>query len=253
MGIFRRVKIVRYLVIRWLPFLAALLALAGASPAWAESPPSRGKAYVAVNADVSDRAGRDTVSIRIVNNTDRKKLLEIALALGVKLNTSPEGMTYAAGDPRFVEDGGIGLEFTMPVVPRGDGTLPIAPFIEVLARHVSELQILYIIQGPFTYRGVQQYTENGIRVTVDPPETTPPNAPMAMAFYGINVSMDNPTPGPVQIPRYSPQEGHARAWRIVGILGLILLAGLIGAGVGLLAVRLLARWKAAAGLEERDS
>jgi len=246
MGIFRRVKIVRRLVIRWLPLLAVLLALAGASPASAEPPPARGKAYVAVNADVSARAGRDTVSIRIVNNTDRNRLLEIALALGVKLKSSPEGMTYAAGDPRFVEDSGIGLAFTMPVVPRGDGTLPIAPFVETLAPHVSELQLLYIIQGPFTYRGVQHYADHGVRVTVDPPETTPPNAPIAMAFYGIHVTMDTPAPGPVSIPRYSPQEGRARLWRIGGW---ILLAGLIGAGAGLVVARLLARWKAAAGLE----
>jgi hypothetical protein len=245
MGISSCVNNLRRPIAIWLPLFIALCVLACASPLHAD-PPARGKAFVAVNADISDPAGRDTISIRIVDNTDKAKLMDIVLALGVKMRTAPDDMKYAVGDPQYVEDSGIGLECTMPMVPRGDGYLPIAPFIETLAPYVSEVQILYIIQGPFTYRGIQRYEKNGVRVTVDPPESAPAGAPVQMAFYGMHATITDPTPGNVSIPHYSPQEGRARIWRI---LGWVLLAGLLGAGIGILVARLLMRWKAAAGLE----
>lgn len=221
--------------------LALVFGIAGRAGA---DPPQRGEAQVAVIAHLDQPAETDQVSIRLVGNADPKPLQDLALTLGAKIKATPLGMSYTTGDPEFIRDKSIGLEFTMPVVPRHDGYLPIAPFVEVFAPHVSELRIVYIVHGNFRYRGVNYYKRRGLSVTVDPPEVNA-NAPDPIAFYGIHVMISNPSLTSVEMPRYAAE---ANPWlRVLRVLGLVLLAGVVGAGIGILFAKWLARWKASNG------
>jgi hypothetical protein len=228
------------------PLLIALLALGVAAPP-AAAQAARGKAIVGVMADMTAAGAADSVTIRIVDNTDKAKLLDIALALGTKLNTSPDHLEYTTGHADYISDKGIALTFTMPVVPRNDGFLPIAPFVVALAPHAAEVQIGYMVQGAFTYRGVQQFAADGVRVSVDPPDVSPPGVGTPMAIYAVNVLISDPNLHAVAMPRYANEKVQHPIWRI---LLWILLAGLIGAGIGLVGAKLLERWKAAAGLSD---
>ena len=207
--------------------------------------PARGEAKIGITADLTAGTPDDLVTIRMVDCTDRDRLAAIARDLGARLHAEPTDLVFKAGDPRFVTDSGIGLDFRLPVVTRGESYLPIAPFIDAFAPYASRLRILYVIRGEFTYRGFQQYDRPDVSFTVDPPTILPPELHTPLAFYGMDVKIKNPALGQVALPNYPVQETPASppapspAHRMV----LIMLASLIGAAVGLLLVVLLWRWK----------
>jgi len=206
----------------------------------AGSPTNAREAQIAVMADMNS-AGPDQLNIHIIDSTDKDELLIIARSIGTKLHAQPTGLAFKTGDPDFIKDKGIGLDFLLPVVPRGEGYLPLAPIIEALAPHVGKMRLLYIIQGPFTYRGYQQYENDDIQVTVDPPEQTQPNSGIPLAFYGVNAIIKNPQLKTVPIPRY-PQDAAQtnRSWKL-SPLWWIFIAGALGAGIGVILSKLLPR------------
>lgn len=227
--------------------LAALYVLWGAalSPLRAD-PPARGTAIVAVSTDMTDPAGQDQIEIRIAGNTDRTKLLDIALALGALLHAAPGDTRYDVGTPPYITDQSVFIKFTLPMVSRQDGYLPIEPFITALAPYASEIKIGYIIYGPFTYRGIQGFAKNGVNVVVTPPPAPQAGAAPPWLLYTVNITTASPNPGPLHMPHYANEKGAGALWRMIGW---ILLAGLLGAGLGLLAAKLLMRWKAQAGFD----
>ena len=197
---------------------------------------------IAIRADMSASSATDMVSLRIVDNTDRTILSDIAGALAAQLHATAPDLTFKTGDPRFIKDRGIGVEFRAPVVPRGESYLPVAPFITACARYAGRLRILYIIQGAFTYHGFQQYQQPDVSFTVDKPEQI--TVPEPLAFYGMNVIINNPTPGAAQIPNYPVEAIAAARKHAVDVrVFLLAIAGIIGLALGLLLVALLLRWK----------
>ncbi|MHB9025395.1 MAG: hypothetical protein ACYC7E_14700 [Armatimonadota bacterium] len=233
--------------------LLFLLCCAGfARPAVAEpvNPDSRGKAMVMVVADLLSASPVDRVSIHIVNNTDKTLLTGIAQALGTKLKAAPAKLKFEKGDPRFVDDKGIGLDFDLPVVPRGESFLPIAPFIEAFAPHVSHLRIVYYLQGPFDYKGYERYEEKGASFTVDPPETPSTDSNVPLAFYGVNVIIKNPALTTMSVPNYPTAPGARRG---LSTLMLGLLIGMAVMAIGIILALMLSRWQASAKADEKKA
>jgi len=227
-----------------------LLLVAGIVPASTQPPTApanpalaaRGEAKIAVMADFTAISSYDKVSIRLVNNTDRALLTTIAGVLARELHTNATGLTFKTGDPQIIKDHSIGLEFSLPVVPRNEGYLPVAPFVTAFAPYAAKLSIVYIIQGQFTYRGFEQYQQPDVSFTVDKPEQI--TYPVPFAFYGMNVMISNPLLGTMQIPKYPtlppvPAPTKRPDLRVV----LLIIAGVLGLAVGFFLVALLLRWK----------
>jgi hypothetical protein len=197
------------------------------------------RAEVAVSADLTATSPVDFVTLRIPEATDRKQLSAIATALGTHFGTPPAGLSFNTGDPEFIADKGLGLECQLPVVPRQAAYLPIEPFIRAFAPYVSRLRILYIIKGPFTYRGFQQYHHRDVDISVEPP--APANALLPVGFYSVEVTIHNPHLAALNLPReVSPP---ARPFWQHPLLRLGV-AALVGISIGLVLALWLARWRA---------
>jgi len=202
--------------------------------------PQRGKAEIGIQSDLTLPAAPDKITIRIVDNTDRQVLTDIANTLGQRFNFTPLRMTFGSGDPQYIQDRGIGLECYIPVVPRqAGGYLPLAPFLEACAPYVSELQIVYFIQGPYAGQGYEPYKSRDVSLTIDSPEQTNMGTPLA--FYGLRAIIKNPDLGGTLSSRHSG--GGTPRSRLLTLFGMIGLAGLIGATVGLILTKVLARLK----------
>ncbi len=198
------------------------------------------EAQIAVMADMSAN-GPDQLNIRILNSTDQDELRAIAAGIGDKLHAEPTGLSFTTGDPNYITDHSVGLDFLLPVVPRGEGYLPLAPIIEAFAPHVGKIRLLYIIRGSFTYQGYQEYRNRDFAVTVDPPEKTPLASGTPLAFYGVNAIIKNPSLKSAPMPRYPREEGFISRASRMSPWWWILLAGVLGAGMGLVLAKLLPR------------
>jgi len=212
--------------------LALLLACAATAFA---APRERGEALVAVKANMQSNES-DLISLRIRNNADSAVLQTIASELSRKFRAQPINVNIRAGDPDMINGQSLGLDMCLPVVPRGEGYLPIAPFIEAFAPYASSLQIVYIISGPFTYHGYQSYSNPDVSFTVDPPEISPTGTGIPLAFYGVNVTIANSSLTSVPAP-HDPLNKHVRTRGHLPIWVIIVIAGLLGAGIGFLAIK----------------
>lgn len=243
----RQRRVLRLARMSFLLLLCALLIPTAAQ----EAPEERGSAMVAVYTDLlSERS--DKISIRLVNRNDKAMLTEIITALGAKFNAAPEKLTFQRGDPQLMAEDDLGADFYLPVVPRGERVLPIAPFIETFAPYASQLRIVFIVQGPFTYQGYQKYEHPDVSFTVDPPDTNAAKLGVPLAFYGVNVTIRNPSLTSASLPS-NTERRHAQRGRLPVYLWL-LFAGVAGALAGVLLSRMLTRWKASmAGTENNPS
>ena len=210
-------------------FTVVTNAPASAAPQDPNKVSDRGEALVVVQANVIDSSKTDTVNISITGSMDEQRLREIADVLGEKFNAKPADLVRIEGDPSFFEKKTVGFDLQLPVVPRGEGYLPVAPFIEAFAPHVSRLRIAYLIQGQFTYRGYQKFERSDVTFTVDPPEVSPANSPVPTSFYGVNVIIKSPTLSADPIPHYPKPK---TPWGIPPWLLIIVIGGLVGAAVG---------------------
>ena len=211
----------------------------------------RGRAMVAVYADLLSGPA-DKVSIRLVDRRDKQALTEIATLLGTKFNAVPEKLTFQSGDPMIIEKEDLGADFFLPVVPRSERILPIAPFIETFAPYASQLRIVFIVRGPFTYQGYQTYQHPDVTYTVDPPDMSTAKLGIPLAFYGVNVNIRNPSLTSASLAPYQ-KPSHTRRGRLPVYLWL-LFAGAAGAIAGVILSRMLIRWKASmTGTENNPS
>lgn len=215
------------------------------TPTAAQSPASteqRGVAEVAVSANLNAKSPRDRVSIRIVNNTNRARLETIIHVLGEKFDARPSAPIFATGDPDIIEDPGIGAAFTLPVVPRSEAYLPVAPFIEAFAPYVAEVHLAYIIDGPFENRGCRTFENPDATFTVSAPDRADAGD---RAFYAIRAQIKNPALTSVPAPKYAVQYGTKGTGRKhASPIILLALAALIGISGGVLLAMLFSHWKA---------
>lgn len=215
-------------------------------PASAQTPipPARGQVEIGIVTDMANASTPDTVSIHIFDNTDRQLLTDIANQLGQRFKVQPTNLAFKTGDAQFIDDKGIGLDFQMMAVPRGQGGyLPLVPFIEVLAPYASQLRIVTVISGPYNTLGYEQYHHPDVSVAYDQPQSTPPECKTPVAFYSLHATINNPSINPTQIPTGN---GKTRN-RLLLLFGLLVLAGMVGASVGLLLTKTLTRWKTKVG------
>jgi hypothetical protein len=217
--------------------LLGLLAVSLAAPV---DPENRGKAYVGVVADLASPTLVDQVNIHIVNNKDQQLLTRIAQTLGSKLKGTPTKFKFVTGDPAFVNDPGIGLDFSLPVVPRGESYLPIAPFIEAFAPYVSHLDIMYFIRGQFVYKGYQSFEQKDVIFKVSLPDVSSQQTDEPLAIYGVNVIIKNPSLTTVPVSNY-PTAGTRRGFGTL-LWGLIIGIAVMAVGIALALV--LSRWQA---------
>ncbi len=206
-------------------------------------------ANIGVSVDLTDPHLQDQVTIHIVGNTDEQTLKNIVYELGDKFRATPINLAWSVVDRGMVLDEGIGIDFQLPVLPKSEQYLPIAPFIEVMAPHVTRLRILYIIKGKFTYRGIQDFQSPDVQVTVDPPQKSPADSPDPLAFYGISAIIKNPKLETVAIPNYAADQRSAgMPWWV-----LVLAAACFGAAAGMLVLLFLPRLKAALARDDGNT
>ncbi len=198
---------------------------------------------VGIMCDLTNTASSlDVVSIRLPDNIDEKKLYDIAGVLGTKFKALPQNISIQKGDPLTIKDPGIGILLQLPVVPRGtSGVLPLSPFIETLAQYSTSINLVYIINGQFTYNGYEQYEDKDIKVEFPSPKIMDGQVPAA--FYGANITIRNQQLVTSNIPDVKIQLAKKSNWLWTLIFG-ILIAGIIGALAGIFITVFLPRMKA---------
>ncbi|MHB9131708.1 MAG: hypothetical protein ACYDBB_11550 [Armatimonadota bacterium] len=221
--------------------LFLLLGTAGVLHAVPPAPNDRGSAQVSVITDLSNtKSNIDLVDIKIDGNTDKALLQEIVQAVGTKFGAKPTNLKSVSPDPQFSDDNGIGLDFNLPIVPRNEEYLPIAPFIEALAPYARDVRIVYVVYGEFTYKGIKTLKRSDVTITVNPPEIAPIGPGQPVAFYSVDVTINNPKLDAESIPKYEEKvTGQRPVW-----IGLLLLAGIF-AILAVILVMLLSYWKSA--------
>ena len=223
----------------FLMIISALLLIPLRVSAQSSVAPERGQVRVLVQADLSHAPDADQVIIRIVDNTDKQLLANIAEQLGERFHAQPTNITFEAGNREFIKDKGIGVNFYLPVLPREQGhALPVAPFLEVLAPYASHLQMLYLIQGDYACTGYESYRNAAVTLAPEPVRNA---AALHIAFYGLRAEISSPnlTGSLPQTPGRAGKHNN----RILKLLGFLVLAGAIGALIGLGLSIILNRWK----------
>lgn len=199
----------------------------------------RGTAQIIVSADLTNSKSVDRVMIRLVGQRDKDQLFTLANNLGARVRQNPTFFELTEPKGEWIHDNGYCLEFNMDLVPRtGDGFFPIGPFIETFAAHAKQVQILYFINGRFTYKGNTEYTGKDFAFTVD----SGVNEELSTAIYGVDVTIHNPNLTSADMPR-TAAEARTRRNRIPAII-MITLAVIIGILGGVLLTMLIAKWKA---------
>lgn len=233
--------------------LATLCLCALALPARADKPiDARGEARIVIIADTRSTSPADEISLRLMNNSDQGLLTALVRSLGEKFGMQPAAPQYFTGDDNDASDKSAAVKFYASIVPRGEGYLPIAPFVEAFAPYASRLRILYIIKGPFVYRGYQTpYQDRDVAFSVDLPKSLAQNPNEPLAFYGIDVNIKNPTLTTLTLPKY-PEEERQR--RLISRKRVALAAGVALAiiALGLFLSQLLPLRKKG-GSEQKDS
>ncbi len=197
---------------------------------------------IGITCDLTDLStNKDIISIRLPNNIDEKKLYDIVTVLGSKFNAQPQNVSIQHGDPLTIKDPGIGILLQLPVVPRGTGTLPLSPFIETLARENTQINIVYIITGPFKYIGYEKYEDKDIKVVFDEPSIMPGAFPVAI--YGTSITVLNQQLVTILMPDIQSPVKQKSNWIWPWIFG-ILIVGMVAATVGIITVIYLPRLKA---------
>ena len=197
---------------------------------------------IGITSDLTDLStNRDIISIRLPNNIDEKKLFDIVTVLGSKFNAQPQNVSIQHGDPLTIKDPGIGILLQLPVVPRGAGTLPLSPFIETLARENTQINIVYIITGPFKYIGYEKYEDKDIKVAFDEPSLMPGAFPVAI--YGASITVINQQLVTSKMPDIQPPVKQKSNWIWPWIFG-ILIIGMVSATMAILTMIYLPRLKA---------
>lgn len=190
---------------------AAIAACALAVPALAQKP--EGQVLVAPG-----RPGRWQVSVVLQRDEPRVKLQERLKTLTTLLPGkvgSVELNRRQAGPVTFST-----LSFiTAAELVNSKGDMAVAPFVVAL-RDLNRVQITYMTPEKFTYKGVRQFTDNGVTITVD-------SQPSALSYLAEiknhNVTGLNPPPAETPAPKTAARSTPG-AGRILGILLVILLA-----------------------------
>jgi len=204
---------------------------------------TRTEARVGIISDQTAPVLGDDVSIRLMNVSDQAMLDRIVQALGAKFNAVPVKVVYTRENDEFPQDAGLAVSFKVPVVPRGAGYLPIAPFVEALAPYAKRLRLAYVVKGPFVYRGYREtYSDKDISFTVK----IPPDGNNQQAFYSMDVAISNPSLTSVAFTNY-PEQGNKTPARNHLRIALALGAAIIILALGLLLALLLPRKKQGAG------
>ena len=184
----------------------------------------------------------DLVTIRLPYNIDEKKLYDIVGVLGTKFNALPQNISIQKGDPLTIKDPGIGIQLQLPVVPRGtSGVLPLAPFIETLARYSTTINLVYVINGKFTYNGYEKYEDQDIKVEFPSPNIMA--GPVPAAFYEAKIYIHNQQLLVSKIPDIKIPPVKKSNWLWTLIFG-IFIAGTLGAMIGIFITIYLPRMKA---------
>jgi hypothetical protein len=224
------------------------------APATAAPKATRGVAEVGVVCDLTNRGPWDKVGLSIKDNTDEKLLRTIAADLATRFNVPPKLLDIrdpaaAGGDTHpynMIEDKRVGVYVGLPAVPRdGSGKLPFGPFVEAFAPYASELHVVYVIQGPFTFTGMAHYDNPDVTYTVDPPETRRPASEQpTLAFYGVNVMIKHTVIAAGSLPDLQPTgqtaTGHPRLWLL--LLGALVAAASIALLVAYIVLPRLKAW-----------
>lgn len=217
---------------RFLPAaVLALACLAAFAPARLIAQGARGEAQVAIISILANPAPTDEISIRLMNRTDRETLERILQALAARFGAAPAGVKYTEKNVDNPDYAGIAVTCTLPIVPRGESYLPIAPFAQAFAPYVQRVRMVYDIKGDYAYRGyLQPYADRDLSFTVTPRINT---ANTTEAFYEMDINIKNSSLTSVAFLNY-PEQGRrphsSRYVRLVlaaGVAIIILALGLL--------------------------
>ncbi|HEY3379771.1 MAG TPA: hypothetical protein VGL77_20035 [Armatimonadota bacterium] len=222
---------------------AILLALCcvAQQPSYAQTADQRGEARVSIFADLTAASPIDQISFRIMNNSDPALLQRIAQTLGTKFGAAPVQLRLVNGDPDFPDDKSAAAEFYAPIVPRGEGYLPIKPYVEAFAPYATRVRIVYFVKGPFAYRGyVNPYASHDVTFTVEMPENITPQGAEPLAFYGVDVIIKNPALTAFPLANY-PDETRKTTrtlvWRLALAAGVAIIIIMLGMLLALFLLR----------------
>lgn len=228
---------------RWavVPLVLLFLGLLATRPALSQSPPERGTIRVLVSSNLNADPPRDYVSIIVAGQQDKALLMELAQRLGKVAGDQPTFFAYERGTPPLSD--ALGLSFTLRVMPRDGRTLPTNALLEAFAPYASHLQVMYQIEGPFSYNADWEVTNQDVsfkitKVFEAPASTNPP-----FVIYDTEARITNPELTSASLSDYlAAQHGKKRPRK--GTLYLLLgLAVVIGISGGMLIAQLLKQYK----------
>jgi hypothetical protein len=205
------------------------VALAFSLPALAQKP----EAQVLI---ASGLPGRWQVSLSLQRDESREKLLARLEALTNQLPGKVGAIETTRRPLGPVTLSTLSYVTAAPLVsPSGD--MAVAPFVIAL-RDFDRVQVTYMTPSGFTYKGPHEFTDNGVRITVDP-------QPGALSFLATitnhQVEQLRLPPAPTPAPAKAPAR-RVDAGRILGIgLVILLAAGAAFVTFGLLNRRLTGR------------
>ena len=227
-----------------LPCVLILLGLCGCLlTSVAQAADTRAEARVGIISDQTAPTLSDDISIRLMNVSDQTILDHIVQTLGAKLNAVPVKVVFTRDNDNFPQEAGLAVSFKAPVVPRGAGYLPIAPFVEALAPYAKRLRLAYVVKGPFQYRGYREtYADKDVSFTVK----MPPAGDNQQAFYSMDVAISNPALTTVTFPNY-PEQGNQSPARNYSRIALALGAAIMILALGMLLALFLPRKKRGVG------
>lgn len=219
----------------WLTTAAVAIVLAAVTPAATQS--AGGPAVPDVVVLVSSGLGQQdivsfTYSGKVTETEARKALLELQRASGWRISdvrVSTGSVEVGGGSPM------ASVEFVSPkIVDRTAGTLPVEPFL-VAFRRLKLVEIDYIIQGDFVFRGLRVFRNKYIDIDFSQTGNT----------YRYRVRIKNPSFERLGLPQTQP-EGVKRnqtterppVLTAVKVLAAVAIAVVISAAVYALSVRI---------------
>lgn len=194
----------------------------------------RNETQIAVMVNFNNPSPDDEIAIRLIHNADQKVLENLVTKLSEKFHATPKNVKYDTVSGIDEQKQGTAVIFNMPIVPRTERYLPIAPFVEAFAVYTNRLRIIYSVQGSFTYKGYEKpYTDSDVAFTVDIKKTAIPNSENSLAFYEMDVNIKNPAITRTKFANYPPSAPLKKRGTPALLLAIGVAVIILGIGVGL--------------------